>query len=531
MRVRSPETASCTIDAEVCGSMFQVRRTKLHYWSTLLSGLVETLFFTGIAFGWASLVFVLKVDGYFAGYCANATREEDSAVYMDCSGQDEHFPRVMSVASIANTITRFPIGYLFDRCGTTATRLIAISLYTTGTLFISLSNTETSVLLYPALSCLITSGTMLHITNAQVGNLFDSYRSTIITIYNGAFDSSAAVFLIIKLLHERGVALHSSFLFLTLCTTLHLLRTFFLMPRGHIPYPLPENFTYGISCRGRLRGRGEEENDKREVDVKKNQRDKRTEAEASALHLLKKQEPQQESKQREASFQSCALSWLFLWHMVWVVTILFCHFFFLSNVNAMITRLANNDQTLVSHYTNALAFTQMCGVLFAPMNGLIMDRHKRKPLAPGETKREADLHSSFLALFLTSLQCFLFCVCFTCPVLPLQYLTFVLQVVNSSFFYGGHYSFVSFAFPMSHFGKISGLAMSLSALALLLQFPILHLIQHQLHGDPFYVNVGVTLLSLLTFIHPVHVSLYCRKLAKQRKTEQEVNEQGLEMLT
>lgn len=32
----------------------------------------------------------------------------------------------------------------------------------------------------------------------KVGNLFPAHRSTIITLYNGAFDSSSAVFLIIK---------------------------------------------------------------------------------------------------------------------------------------------------------------------------------------------------------------------------------------------------------------------------------------------------------------------------------------------
>lgn len=32
----------------------------------------------------------------------------------------------------------------------------------------------------------------------QIGNLFGQHRSTIITLYNGAFDSSSAVFLIIK---------------------------------------------------------------------------------------------------------------------------------------------------------------------------------------------------------------------------------------------------------------------------------------------------------------------------------------------
>uniref|UniRef100_UPI0037E98947 equilibrative nucleobase transporter 1-like n=1 Tax=Semicossyphus pulcher TaxID=241346 RepID=UPI0037E98947 len=491
-------------------------KAKLHYWLTLLSGLLESLFFTGLAFGWASLVFVLKGDGYFAGYCVNATRDNEHTVYIDCSGQDEHFSLIMCVAFIASTVMRFPVGFVFDRFGTTATRLLAISLYTTGTLFITLLKEEMSLLLYPAISCINVSGMILHTTNVQVGNLFHFYRSTIITIYNGAFDSSAAVFLVIKLLHERGVSLFSSFLFLTSCSIILLLRTFLLMPRGHIPYPLPDTFTYGVSCSERRKEKKNETKEMKKEDIMRNQSDQQAE-ETKAGH---------ESKQEEvASFRSCVLSWLFLWHLLWVLTMLFCQFIFLSNVNAMLTRLSNNDQNLVSHYTNAFAFTQLCSVLFAPVNGLILDRHKKRPIASGETRREADLRSSCLSLFLTSLQCFLFCVCFTCPVLPLQYLTFVLQVVNSSFFYGGHQAFISIAFPMSHFGKMSGLAMSLSALGLLLQVPILHFIQHQLHGDPLYVNVAVTLVSLLAFIHPIHIRLYCRKLAKLRtNSKQEIDE-------
>lgn len=39
----------------------------------------------------------------------------------------------------------------------------------------------------------------------------------------------------------------------------------------------------------------------------------------------------------------------------------------------------------VSQYTNAFAITQLCAILCAPWNGLIMDRHKKKPLAPGKS--------------------------------------------------------------------------------------------------------------------------------------------------
>ncbi|XP_038843090.1 solute carrier family 43 member 3-like [Salvelinus namaycush] len=442
---------------------------KLRHSLTVASGFVENLCFSGIAYGWASLVFILKNDGYFSDLCditANAT------ALSDCSGQDEQFSLVFTVASFSMNFLRFPLGFLFDRFGTMATRLLATCLYTTGTLLITGSSPEQSALLFPAISCLITSGMLFYTTNAQVGNLFDSHRSTVISVYAGAFDSSAAVFLIIKFLYERGVSFHSSFLVLSVCSVIHVFRTFFLMPKTHIPYPLPDRYSYG--------------------------------------------------------FRSCVLSWFFLWHLVWVAVMQFCHFLFIATVNPMLNRLANRDQTLVSQYTNAFAFTQLCGVLCGPWNGLIMDRHKGKPLAPGETKQEADLRSSSLSLFLTSLQCLLFYVCFSSPLLPLQYLTFILQVLNSAFIYGGHQAFLTIVFPGCHFGKLSGLITSLSAVVLLLQFPVLHLIREFLHGDPIYVNVGLTLLTLLTFIHPLHVHLHCRSLANQRwaRAKQEVTNSG-----
>ncbi|XP_056136508.1 solute carrier family 43 member 3a [Lampris incognitus] len=494
-------------------------REKVRYRLTVLSGFLESLCFSGIAYGWASLVFVLKSDGYFADRCVNVTGE-GHVLSADCSGQDEQLSQVMSVASFTTNILRFPLGCLFDRFGTRVTRLLAVSLYLSGTLFFALSGKDQSVLLFPALSCVITSGMLFYITNAQVGNLFDAHRSTVINIYTGAFDSSAAVFLIVKLLHGRGVSLQSSFLFLSSCSVIQLFRTLFLMPRGHIPHPLPEKYTYGLSCPRQGRGRGEEEGEKREM------RDEVTEKHETneVLFVERMQDKvQPEPKHGEVdSFWSCVLSWLFVWHLLWVAIIQFSHIFFLATVNPRLNQLANSDQNQVSLYTNAFAITQACGVLFAPCNGLILDRHKKRNLAPGETRQEADFSSFSLSLFLTALQCFLFCVFFSAPLLPLQYITFTLQVINSSFMYGGHQTFISTVFPVCHFGKLTGLTMTMSAMTLLLQFPVLHVIQHQLQGDPLYVNVSVALLSLFTFIHPVHVHLWSRKLGNQRRAKEEV---------
>ncbi|XP_030638185.1 solute carrier family 43 member 3b [Chanos chanos] len=483
---------------------------KVRSWLTLVSGLIECLCFAGAVFGWASLVFVLKADGYFSELCVNSTSANGTHV-TDCSRQDEQLSLVFTIASFMNNFLTLPNGFLFDRFGTTVTRLLGISLYTGGTLLIAFSNAAVSVLLFPALSFIAVGGILFLVTNMQVGNLFGTHRSTIITLYNGAFDSSSAIFLIIKLLFESGISLFASLLFLSCCSVIHLLRTFLLMPRTRIPYPLPQGYTYGLRC-----GQGQtyDLQDRESGNQGNIQGDAVTEVTPCKEDDSMLQS--QRTDQTERSFKSCFLSWFFLWHLTWLSVMQLRHYLFIGTLNPMLTRLAAGDPSLVSTYTNAFAITQLCGVLCAPWNGLIMDRHKGKPRAGGMSEREADLKAAVLSLFLTALQCVLFSVCAATPLLPLQYLTFILQVLNRSFLYGGNAAFISMAFPPAHFGKLYGSVMALSALVSLLQYPFFALIKGPLEGDPLYVNVALTLLSLLAFIHPVYVYLHCRRQANQR---------------
>ncbi|XP_070775463.1 equilibrative nucleobase transporter 1-like [Enoplosus armatus] len=483
--------------------------TRLRYRLTLASGMLECLCFAGIVFGFASLVFVLKEDGYFGQLCVSVSGTNDSLTTTDCSRQDEQFSLVFTIASFLNNFLNLVNGYLFDRFGTMVTRLLGISLYTTGTILVAFSSAAFSELLFPALSCIAVGGILLLLTNMQVGNLFAAHRSTIITLYNGAFDSSSVVFLIIKVLYEQGVSLRSSFLVLSFCSIIHLLRTFLLMPRTHIPYPLPQYYTYGLKC-GKANTYNVEQFERMRdgamaVSQESSGRDN--------VPPVPEDGTEAQHSGKVPSFRSCVLSWFFLWHLLWLSIMQLRHYLFIGTLNPMLNRLANNNPNLVSQYTNAFAMTQLCGVLCAPWNGLIMDRHKGKPLAPGETEQEADLRSSSLSLFLTSLQCLLFSVCASVPFLPLQYLTFALQVLNRSFLYGGNAAFISIAFPACHFGKLYGLVMSMSAVVSLLQYPCFALVKGTLGGDPFFVDIALTLLTLLVFIHPLYVFTHCRKVA------------------
>ncbi|KAL0974193.1 hypothetical protein UPYG_G00216950 [Umbra pygmaea] len=470
----------------------------LRRWFTLVTGLLECLCFAGAVFGWASLVFVLKTEGYFSSLCVNATKV-DGTEFIDCSGQDEQFALIFTIASFMNNFLLLPNGFLFDHFGTLVSRLQAISLYSTGALLVAFSSSALPSLLFPALALISVGGILFLVTNMQIGNLFGSSRSTIITLYNGAFDSSSVLFLIIKLLFEAGVSLQASFLFLAACGILHLLRTFILLPKTQIPHPLPDNYTYGMSC-----GQTEKPaaSDNMESD--------------DITEEMPCQGGNNEAVEKVPTFQECFLSKFFMWHLVWLSIMQLRHYLFIGTLNPMLQRLTNGEPSLVSSYTNAFAVTQLCGVFCAPWNGLLMDRLKGKPRAPGESEKETDLRASVLSLSLTALQCVLFSICASTPFLPLQYLTFALQVLNRSFLYGGNAAFISIAFPSCHFGKLYGTIMALSALVALLQYPCFILVKGVLGGDPLYVNVSLTLLTLLAFIHPVCVYLHCRRLATQR---------------
>ncbi|XP_008157538.2 equilibrative nucleobase transporter 1 [Eptesicus fuscus] len=478
--------------------------------ATLLTGLLECLGFAGVLFGWASLVFVFKKEHYFeelcepdAGLTGNATG--NATGMEDCKAQDERFSLIFTLASFMNNFMTFPTGFIFDRFKTTVARLIAIFLYTSATLIIAFISAGSAMLLFLAMPMLTVGGILFLMTNLQVGNLFGKHRSTIITLYNGAFDSSSAVFLIVKLLYEKGISLRASFIFLSVCSVWHVGRTFLLMPRGHIPYPLPPNYSYGL-CSGT------------------GTREKKVTAESKELDLQAKEflPPKEEipgpgQLEEPRSFKSSVLSRRFAWHLVWLSVIQLWHYLFIGTLNSLLTNLASGDRALVSSYTNAFAITQFFGMLCAPWNGLLMDQLKQKyqkeARKTGSSASVVALSAAVPSLALTSLLCLGFAICASVPVLPLQYGTFVLQVISRSFLYGGNAAFLTLAFPSEHFGKLFGLVMALSAIVSLLQFLIFILIKGPLHNDPFYVNVMLVLVTLLTFVHPVLVYRECRQKA------------------
>ncbi|XP_008051641.1 solute carrier family 43 member 3, partial [Carlito syrichta] len=328
-------------------------------------------------------------------------------------------------------------------------------------------------------------------------------------------------FLLLQLLYEQhGVSLRASFIFLSVCSIWHLVRTFLLMPWGHIPYPLPHNYSYGLCSRFKTT-KGEE----KAVECVE-------EGLQSKEFSPKEETPGTGPQQEPRSFWSCVLSLRFVCHLVWLSVIQLWHYFFIGTLNPKLTSLANKDKLLVSTYTNAFAYTQLFGVLCAPWNGLLMDWLKQKyQKEAGKTGFSASvvaLCSTVPSLALTSLLCLGFAICASVPVLPLQYVTFILQVISRSFLYGGNAAFLILAFPSEHFGKLYGLVMALSAVVSLLQFPLFILIKSHFQNNPFYVNLILIVATLLTLVHPflVYRECHAQKESPSAKKKEDRAEHG-----
>lgn len=97
-------------------------------------GIVEMTLFTGVVFGWANLVLILKEEEYFKDLCAGRNdnkstvvqREEEPSDETDkCVEQDERLALIFTISVFAFNVAGFIGGSLQDKFGIRVVRLVA----------------------------------------------------------------------------------------------------------------------------------------------------------------------------------------------------------------------------------------------------------------------------------------------------------------------------------------------------------------------------------------------------------------------
>ncbi|XP_053408092.1 equilibrative nucleobase transporter 1-like [Mercenaria mercenaria] len=241
---------------------------------------MEVVLFGGVIFGWGSLVFILKEEGFYSDYCTEndignnsdylspnqfpyltlsnnsldeksydviiaddknstatfrRTTENRTTLHGGCPAQESKLNLWFSIAVSSMYLSLAGVGYLIRHIGTRNTRVIFFFIYLIGTLCLAFTSPEIPWLLLPGLSCIGIAGLTVLATNLQVSNLHPHLRSTIVAIFTGLFDFSSINKQIIRIAYESGIARRTSYIFISvLFAVIVATSTLFFLPKMNI---------------------------------------------------------------------------------------------------------------------------------------------------------------------------------------------------------------------------------------------------------------------------------------------------------
>ena len=470
---------------------------------SVATAFVEILFFGGIIFGFSSLQYILEQEGYFRYLCNNSKSHEiinstnKNCTLATCGEQESNFNLAFTLGSSFLYFAGVPWGYLLDKYGTWIFRTVITSLWTIGYILLALSTPESSTLLFPTMILFGIAGLGILMSNYQIANLAKTVRGFLITFMNGLFSSAVVVFLLLKTGFDLGTDLYWMLQIMTCLTILPWLRTYLLLPRKTIPFPLPSHeIEYGwkeIKCPSKKRESVSDVNpslpminNKEKIPSNSNEKSQQT--------------PKEPFKQ---SWQNI-LFWTNWFHYS---TIALRISFIFSSTLSWLRSFEDPDQ--ISKLTDDFGFILLFGVCVSPLNGIIIDVIRKLLKASTPDEKTLNLKASFVSSLITTTFSIALSIM---TLIPSSYGTFVLLLLTRGFIHGGSATFIAINFPFHHFGKLFGINAFCSGLVSLLQYA---LFQFVLNFDStfLYTNILFLIMSVLTLLHPAIIFIKIRSFS------------------
>lgn len=517
--------------------------TKFNFYHlfSLITAVFESLCYGGLVAGWPALQYIFKEDGYFGGSCPlsgeNTTTNNGSFTTEDkgCSEQDRMLGLVCVVAMTCMFFTSYVFGYIYDRWGTRVSRCLGTLLFNTGCFLIIFSTPESSFVLFPALILLAIGGDMFAVvSNTQLSNLFGSWRSSCITLLVGSCKGSSVVALMMKVAYEAGMTTKVIFVSINCLTAVVWFRTFFCMPKMHIPYPLPKTgYTSNLEkvIEGLVRmfkpasaKDKEVENNTTPLNLDSNKNElKLTPAISSDEEEIKTRATllnesvtfQPDNQDNIKPFSKCLKTPMYWNEIMYMSLINFRSIFFFSSFLPWLNSSFVLENAQQASIINIFVLTQASAMLVSPFNGIIIDLLTKRFSHRGSSSETSIGKALFLSKALAIILTLLFSVMVCVPFINLQYLSFFVLVMWRSFTYGGYLAFIASMYPREHFGKLLGFGNIMFGLAQLAQSPLLTLALGPFDGNFLPINI---LFCCLLFANLIYPTYYYKKLCRRERT-------------
>ncbi|XP_072239641.1 solute carrier family 43 member 1b isoform X2 [Leuresthes tenuis] len=524
-------------------------------WWMAVTAVMENLFFSAVLLGWGSLLIMLKNEGFYSHLCMETETTDTNGTSIKSSGwrscveQEEILNLGFTIGSFLLSAATFPLGILMDRYGPRPLRLIGSSCFAASCAMMAAAAYDPgalSVLIFFAVSFNGFGGICLTFTSLTLPNMFGNVRSTILSLMIGSYASSAVTFPGAKLIYDLGVSFRVIMWVWTGMACMVFLNCFLNWPGDF--FPVPEDIRYT-----------------KKVRLNRVVTDDRISGDRYITHVTIMEDTigasQPESKQGDSKISAKAsvplchsvCSPIFLWSVITTAITQLRLIFFMGAMNKMMEFLVTNGypqpseelqekvEEQVGFYSSIFGTMQILCLLTCPLIGYIMDwrmkeceeenantqtRRSVKDLGqnlafnksnpPRRDRKIQKLTNAMQAFIFTNLLLVTFGIISLIDNLQIQVVSFVLHTIVRGFIHsccGGLYAAV---YPANHFGTLTGMQSMISAFFALLQQPLFTLMVGHLNGDPYWINVGLLILSLTGFLLPLYLFYHRRNLIREK---------------
>lgn len=165
--------------------------------------LASDLLLTGLVFGWAPLLLLLKSEGQYLELCDFEEDDSDDTINAGCVAQENRLNLMFALASVAMNAGALPIGVCLDRFGPRLTVAGAAAVEIGGLVLLALADSQTFDVFVPAYLLIALGGCVTMMASFPASFLLLQYQTAILAAVSCLFDGSSVVFLVLYTVHEQ----------------------------------------------------------------------------------------------------------------------------------------------------------------------------------------------------------------------------------------------------------------------------------------------------------------------------------------